>query len=81
MRPYHAGFLGTDTLVILDEAHLVPSFEKLLENHRHRRGCVRAARRDIAGADPATEANVALATGGARPDRLGRKTRISHTPL
>lgn len=31
MRPYHAGLLGADTLVVLDEAHLVPSFERLLE--------------------------------------------------
>ncbi len=32
MRPYHAGFLGADTLVVLDEAHLVPPFERLLES-------------------------------------------------
>lgn len=31
MRPYHAGLLGSDTLVVLDEAHLVPSFERLLD--------------------------------------------------
>lgn len=31
MRPYHAGFLGADTLVVLDEAHLVPPFEALIK--------------------------------------------------
>lgn len=31
MRPYHAAFLGSDTLVVLDESHLVPPFERLLD--------------------------------------------------
>ena len=32
MRPFAAGLLGCDTLVILDEAHLVRPFEKLLKD-------------------------------------------------
>lgn len=31
LRPYQAGLLGNDTLVVLDEAHLVPPFEHLLQ--------------------------------------------------
>ncbi len=39
MRPYHAGFLGADTLVVLDEAHLCPPFQGLLRQIvKHRDG-------------------------------------------
>jgi len=31
-RALHAGLLGNDTLVVFDECHLVPAFEKLLRN-------------------------------------------------
>lgn len=31
IRPYMAGLLGHDSLFVLDEAHLVPPFERLLE--------------------------------------------------
>lgn len=30
MRPYQAGLLGADSLIVLDEAHLVPAFESLV---------------------------------------------------
>jgi CRISPR-associated endonuclease/helicase Cas3 len=31
-RPLHAGFLGQDVLLIHDEAHLEPAFQKLIES-------------------------------------------------
>src|SRR6202050_4498524 len=31
-RPLHAGFLGQDALLVHDEAHLEPAFQKMLES-------------------------------------------------
>ncbi len=33
-RPLHAGFLGQDTLLVHDEAHLEPAFQRLIETVR-----------------------------------------------
>jgi CRISPR-associated endonuclease/helicase Cas3 len=46
MRPYQAGLLGADALVLIDESHLVPPFEALLASIA-KDGCYRA--RDAAG--------------------------------
>jgi CRISPR-associated endonuclease/helicase Cas3 len=68
MRPYHAGLLGADTLVVLDEAHLVPPFEMLLD----------AIASNSAGVAPRGEARAIVpqfklmalsATGRTRSDR------------
>lgn len=67
MRPYQAGLLGADALVMLDEAHLVPPFESLLAS-------IEAGADAYAATDPALRALVPpfkllslSATGRQRP--------------
>ncbi len=45
MRPYHAAMLGADTLVVLDEAHLLPPFERLLSSIEQRQAGALGAKR------------------------------------
>ncbi|MFM1991026.1 MAG: hypothetical protein RJA99_3983 [Pseudomonadota bacterium] len=52
MRPFHAGLLGADALLVLDEAHLAPAFERLVS--RIASGVDAAGRPLRAGPDPAT---------------------------
>lgn len=65
MRPYHGGLLGADTLVALDEAHLVPPFERLLDAVADG-GAVFGPRADLAGIVPGFRLLSLSATGRAR---------------
>jgi CRISPR-associated endonuclease/helicase Cas3 len=44
MRPYQAGLLGLDALIVLDEAHLVPPFAHLLRSIEQGTGAIEVER-------------------------------------
>ncbi|MEN9892251.1 MAG: hypothetical protein RLY78_2546, partial [Pseudomonadota bacterium] len=67
MRPYHAGLLGADAMVVLDEAHLVPPFERLLDQVVHRQQADQRGARDAAAtAVPSMQLLTLSATGRSR---------------
>ena len=46
-KPLHAGFLGQDALIVHDEAHLEPAFQKLIERIRDEQGGARISLRSM----------------------------------
>ena len=65
MKPVHAGLLGTDSLILLDEAHLSEAFRQTLAAIRHIGGA--GVRRVLLSATPGSEAK--------RPLRLSPSDR------
>ena len=57
MKPVHAGLLGTDSLILLDEAHLSEPFLQTIDAVRRLGGAgVRGVRRALLSATPGSEA-------------------------
>lgn len=73
MRPYQAGLLGADALVLIDESHLVPPFEALLAsivNDGGRYGARNAPDRDLVPAFRVLPLSATSRTSGADVFRL-----------
>lgn len=68
MRPYHAGLLGVDSLVVLDEAHLCPPFEALLRRIADHRDGEFGSRTSSCCATPPFHLMSLSATGRDMPD-------------
>jgi CRISPR-associated endonuclease/helicase Cas3 len=69
MRPYHAGLLGADTLFVLDEAHLVPPFEMLLDAIASNGAGVQPGGEEARKVVPRFKLMCLSATGRTRSDR------------
>ena len=68
MRPYHAGLLAVDALVLLDEAHLCPPFEALLRRIAAERDGALGAVSDDGSVTPPFHLISLSATGRDVPD-------------
>lgn len=69
MRSYHAGLLGADSLIVLDEAHLAPAFEDLLTEIANGQNVVGASDRAYAPHIPRFALLSLSATGRVRKNK------------
>lgn len=79
MRPYQAGLLGADALVLIDESHLVPPFEALLASIANdgRYGARKAADRDLVPAFRVLPLSATSRSGGASVFRLDERDYLN----
>ncbi len=77
-KPLHAGFLGQDTLLVHDEAHLEPAFQKLIETIECEQKC-----RERTGDLPWPKLRVMQLTATTRngPDKQNDRNQGSKKPF
>lgn len=78
MRPYHAGLLGADTMIVLDEAHLVPPFEMLLDAISSNSAGVAPRGEEMRAIVPQFKLMSLSATGRTRSNPLFTLTKKDH---
>lgn len=78
MRPYQAGFLGADSLIVLDEAHLAPAFEALVADIESDRGKLSAPDPNDRQLIPPLRLLSLSATGR---ERAGERFRLSEADV